>query len=144
MPTTIEKFSTCNKIFFEIACSIRTEVFVNEQHVPESIEYDGMDDESVHFLLFHAGKPIVTARCRTVENAYKLERFATLEPYRGKNFGKILLTFILDFLKPRKKKIYLHSQDSAVGFYLKNGFLLEGNEFYEADIKHFKMIYSKI
>jgi predicted GNAT family N-acyltransferase len=143
MNITIEKFSTCNAFFFETASKIRTEVFVKEQNVPADLEYDGLDNDAAHFLLFSDGIPCVTARYRNIDGKYKLERFATLKHFRGSKLGEKLLLHILSDLIPKKKPIYLNSQDSAVGFYLKYGFKIEGEEFYEAGIKHFKMLYSE-
>lgn len=142
MTITIEKFSTCNKNFFELACQIRTRVFVEEQNVPIEIEYDGLDDEAVHYLLFVDGKPAVCSRYRGVEGAYKLERFATLKEFRRKGLGAKVLLRMLEDIKPKGKEIYLNSQDTALGFYQKYGFETLGEEFYEADIKHFKMIFT--
>lgn len=140
MNIKIEKFSTCNKALFDIACKIRTTVFVEEQNVPVELEYDGFDDEAVHYLLFVDGKPAVTARYRGVKKAYKLERFATSKEFRNSGLGaKVLLKILFD-IKLKGKEIYLNSQESAVGFYLKYGFNIVGEEFYEADIKHFKMV----
>jgi len=104
MSITIEKFSTCNTFFFERATRIRTEVFVNEQNVPAELEYDGLDNEAVHFLLFYEGMPCVTARYRAIDGKYKLERFATLKEYRGKNLGANLLHHILSDLTVKQKK----------------------------------------
>jgi predicted GNAT family N-acyltransferase len=140
MKIAIEKFSTDNKSLFERACTIRTTVFVEEQGVPEDIEYDGKDCESVHYLLLLDGKPAVTSRYRDIKKAYKLERFATLKEFRGKGLGaKLLLKMIAD-LRDNGKYIYLNAQESAIGFYSKYGFEIVGDAFYEANIKHFKMV----
>jgi len=108
------------------------------------LEYDGCDDEAVHYLLFTDGKPAVTARYRIVNGSYKLERFATYSEFRGKGFGALVLNHFLDEVKDKNKPIYLNAQVSAIGFYKKYGFVQVGESFYDADILHYKMIYSDL
>lgn len=140
MSIKIEKFSTCNKNLFDLACQIRTKVFVEEQKVPIEIEYE-FEDEAVHYILFFDGKPAGTGRYRSINGAYKLERFAVYRKYRGKGVGEGLLLKILDETKHKGKEIYLNAQVSAVDFYKKYGFVKTGEPFYEANIEHYKMIY---
>lgn len=126
---------------------IRRRVFIEEQSIDESIEADEHDEHSYHYmLLLNASKekqiPIGTARWRPTEKGIKLERFAVLKEYRNKGFGKIILNTILEDIIPLNKPIYLHAQDTAVNFYLKNGFKIEGKDFLEAKLKHYKMNYT--
>jgi predicted GNAT family N-acyltransferase len=52
-----------------------------------------------------------------------------------------LLNRILSDLLVTNDLIYLHAQESAVKFYLKNGFSIHGEPFEEANIIHYKMIH---
>ncbi|MFO7613953.1 MAG: GNAT family N-acetyltransferase [Bacteroidales bacterium] len=124
--------------FTEMALAIRHEVFVKGQNVDPAIEYEH-EEESRHYLLFIDEKPAATARWRETESGIKLERFATLEEYRNRGFGAALLKEILNDIIPLNKKIYLHSQLTAVKFYERYGFVKEGDIFYEANIGHYKM-----
>ncbi len=137
-----------NQSFDFIKClQIRKKVFVEEQGVPEEIEADEHDASAHHYLAIQneADKqnPIATARWRTTDKGIKLERFAVLKPYRNAGLGTIILQEILKDIIPLNKEIYLHAQESAVNFYLKHGFVISGDTFYEANIKHFKMILNK-
>ena len=38
------------------------------------------------------------------------------------------------------KAIYLHAQEKAVTYYQRAGFKVEGEAFFEAGIRHFKMV----
>jgi len=125
----------------EKALAIRHEVFVKGQNVDPALEYEHEDDAH-HYLLLLDEKPAATARWRETESGIKLERFATLEEYRNKGFGAALLKEILKDIIPLKKKIYLHSQLTAVKFYEKYGFVKEGEIFFEANIGHYKMIFA--
>ncbi len=142
MQIKITDFDFSDKKLFQKALQIRTIVFVQEQKVPKNLEYDGLDGQAKHFLLFFNDKPIATSRYRITNEGYKLERFAVLKEYRGKHFGKKLLEYILNYV-PDKTNVYFNSQVSAVDFYERNGFVTVGQVFYEADIKHYKMVWQE-
>jgi hypothetical protein len=56
------------------ACqTIRLEVFVSGQGVPEQLELE-FEDESLHFLATNAGLPLGTGRLRPVDVYIKFER----------------------------------------------------------------------
>jgi predicted GNAT family N-acyltransferase len=123
------------------ARNIRYLVFVEEQQVPEALEYDEFESESQHYLLFLKGKPVATCRWRHTPKGIKLERFAVLPEYRGKGLGEALVKHVLIEVLTENKPIYLHAQERVVGFYEKLGFEIYGSVFIEADIRHFLMKY---
>lgn len=124
------------------AVRLRTRVFIEEQKIDKRIEIDENEDRAYYVVVYSEGKPVSTGRYRETEKGIKMERFATLPEYRGKGMGRIVVNEILKEILPLEKTIYLHSQESAVDFYLKNGFILIGDPFLEAGIRHYKMIYS--
>ena len=121
---------------------IRKEVFVIEQNCPEDIEWE-FEDESHHFLATVNNIPAGTARWRETEKGIKLERFAVLKEFRNKNIGSALLKTVLNDVPKDGRKIYLHAQLPAKNFYLKHNFKPEGENFWEADIEHVKMVFGK-
>ena len=123
----------------ESAFAIRKKVFVEEQGCPPELEYEN-EDVSTHFLALMDNFPCGACRWRKTEKGYKLERFAVLKEYRGKRVGLALLAAVLDDLPADADYIYLHAQVDAVGLYAKFGFTIDGEQFEEAGIKHFKMI----
>ncbi len=123
------------------AFAIRIKVFVDEQGVDKKLEYE-FEDESTHFLALVKGNPAGTARWRETPNGYKCERFAVLPQYRNSGIGAALVKAILNDMLPTTKKIYLNAQTQVLDFYGRYGFEKEGEEFEEAGIMHFKMIYS--
>lgn len=133
-----------NSSEFLQAIQIRTEVFVVEQGVPASEEYDSYDSEATHYLAIHGREPSGTARWRMSEDGVKLERFAVLSSKRRKGIGSALLQAILGDVKQHRlastMPIYLHSQTHAVPFYEQLGFKAVGKPFDECDIEHYKMI----
>ncbi len=124
------------------AFDIRRQVFVIEQMVSETEEYD-QEDVSTHFIALYDGKPIGTARYRTTPNGIKLERFAILKPFRSMGAGSAILQHILMELSAFEGLIYLHAQLTAMGLYSKFGFEAIGEQFEEAGIQHYKMTYQK-
>ncbi len=132
--------------YFQSCLNIRRQVFVIEQNIPEELEADQFDDKAYHVLLTlydasSAAINVATARWRITEEGIKLERFAVLPEYRNRGYGKLILDYILNDTQHLNKKRYLHAQDSAKKFYLKNNFKEEGEPFYEANILHYKMVY---
>jgi predicted GNAT family N-acyltransferase len=120
------------------AIAIRHHVFVIGQNVDPALELE-YEEESHHYLLFLDQKPVAAARWRQTEKGIKLERFATLDEYRNRGFGAMLLNEVLKDVRGMGKPIYLHAQIGAVRFYEKHGFVKEGEVFYEANIGHYRM-----
>lgn len=120
---------------------IRTKVFMEEQHVPEELEYDEFEFESQHYLLLLDKKAVATCRWRHTPKGIKLERFAVLLEYRGKGLGGALVKHVLKEVLSKNKPIYLHAQEQVVGFYKQLGFEAYDERFEEAGIGHFAMKY---
>ena len=118
---------------------IRRLVFVLEQAVDPNEEYDEHEDSSIHFLAKYQGIPCGTCRYRTTPDGIKMERFAVLKEFRGKDVGSALVNAALDSIGETNQKVYLHAQTHAEPFYEKHGFEQEGDLFYEAGIPHHKM-----
>jgi predicted GNAT family N-acyltransferase len=143
MKVAIESWKGMTDPRHEIARSIRHRVFIVEQQVDESLEYEN-EEESMHYLLFIDETPIATARWRFTEKGIKLERFALIEEWRNRGFGSILLDKVLEDVTPLGKVIYLHSQLRAASYYERRNFTAVGKNFYEADIEHVRMYYKGI
>jgi len=47
---------------------IREKVFIEEQKVTPQLEWDGMDEEAIHFLVYKDAKAIGCARAILIEN----------------------------------------------------------------------------
>lgn len=140
MKIEVQKISDNSEL--QIAWDIRKEVFVLEQNCPEEIEWE-FEEESIHFLAKLDGEAVGTARIRETENGFKLERFAVLGKARNRGVGSALVQALLNELKDTEKKIYLHAQLTAAPLYAKFGFEPRGDNFWEADIEHVKMVWQK-
>ena len=121
---------------------VRRAVFVNEQKVPAHLEYDEYETTSTHLAASIAGKVVGTCRYRNTQDGVKLERFAVLREFRGKDVGRYLVAHCLENLK-NEAVVYLNAQIQVVEFYEKFGFLKIGPQFVEAGIQHYKMVWKK-
>lgn len=119
--------------------SIRSQVFVHEQQVPESLEWDGLDAEAVHVLAESSeGTPIGTARLLP---SGKIGRMAVLREHRGRGVGTRLLLSLMKIAGQHgDAPVSLNAQSAVVDFYRRLGLETEGAEFDEAGIAHRRMV----
>ena len=136
-------FSFSDKAHLDAAFEIRQKVFVEEQEVDATEEYDEFEETSIHYLVFSDGKPVGTARWRITKDGIKLERFAVLKEYRNVKAGRTVLLKVLEDVIPLGKKIYMNAQIIAMKFYEREGFVAEGEMFIECDIKHYRMVLNR-
>lgn len=125
----------------ELLRQVREPVFIHEQGVPASMEWDD-DDLVAHHLvaLDNQQNPIGTAR---LLGSGQIGRMAVLQEWRNQGVGTALLMELLQQASQvGQEQIFLHAQTSAESFYKKVGFVPVGEIFHEADIPHRKMIFS--
>jgi cystathionine beta-lyase len=120
---------------------IREKVFIEEQKVPRSIEMDGHDRDCHQFLATYKKLNIGTARLRKYG---KIERVSVIKEFRSLGIGSKIMEIIINKARTLDtNEIYLHSQEDSIRFYENIGFKTVGNYFFEAEIKHIKMIYKQ-
>ncbi len=121
--------------------AVRRTVFIEEQHVPEALEWDDDDALSVHALAESPGGwPIGTARLLPDGH---IGRMAVLPPWRRAGVGAMLLGCLLVEAESRGHRIVrLHAQVQAIGFYERFGFAVAGPVFDDAGIPHRTMTLS--
>jgi predicted GNAT family N-acyltransferase/ligand-binding SRPBCC domain-containing protein len=110
----------------EQAYAVRRRVFVDEQGVAEALERDSHDASCRHVLALLDGEPIGAARYRET---------AVLAKHRGRGVAARIVEHVMAGL-PQAAIAYVHAQDSAVGFWARMGFAVEGAAFVEAAIVH--------
>ncbi len=127
----------------EKAFEIRRKVFVEEQGVSENEEWDGLDEEVVHFIAEWRDKPVGAVRVRFLgqeRRIAKIERLAILKRYRGRGFGENIMHHVVEYVcNDNAAETMLHAQSYLVAFYKKLGFELCSEKFIEAGISHVKM-----
>jgi predicted GNAT family N-acyltransferase len=117
---------------------IRRHVFIEEQNVPEALEWDQLDAVSTHFVARDAeGRAVGCARL-TPDG--QIGRMAVLPARRGEGIGSaLLLAAIREAANSGCRQVLLHAQTLAASFYAGRGFEQVGEEFMEAGIPHVVM-----
>ena len=78
----------------DVLCQIRRTVFIEEQNVPEELEWDGLDESCQHLLaLDNNNNAIGTGRL--CEHGH-IGRMAVIKDWRGKGVGGALLKKFID------------------------------------------------
>jgi len=115
--------------------SIRREVFVVEQHVPEELEWDGIDPACAHVLaLDRDGRPI---GCGRLLPDGHIGRMAVVAAQRGRGVGTALLARLVALAQEAgHQRVVLNAQTHAMPFYARCGFTPCGDEYEEAGIPH--------
>ncbi len=123
--------------------AIRSVVFIDGQGVPAALEWDGLDADAEHFLVWRDGDPreldraVGTARLREVDGAAKAERVAVLAFARGHGLGRTLMAAIDARARERGlAEIRLNAQLPVIPFYEELDYRAEGDVFLSAGIEH--------
>lgn len=125
------------------ALLIRRRVFVEEQHVPEELEFISEEDErALHVVVYNDGEAVATGRILLdiVNNDCMLGRIAVMPEHRGHSYGGLIVRLLAcRAYDLGYEEQHLHAQISARGFYEKLGFVAYGEEFDDAGIPHIAM-----
>ena len=118
--------------------AIRRAVFIDEQGVPEALEWDADDADAKHLLAVLAdGTPIGCARLLPDGH---IGRMAVLPAWRGRGVGRALLAAAIRLARAQgHATIRLSAQTHAAKFYADAGFVAEGDPYEEAGIPHIAM-----
>jgi predicted GNAT family N-acyltransferase len=117
--------------------NIREKVFIQEQKVTPELEWDGMDENAMHFLVFKDEEAIGCARAVVIKNYMQLGRMAVLKEYRGQGIGSALLEKAIVTAKLNQiSSIHISAQFYAIDFYLKFGFKVMSDIYLDAEIPH--------
>jgi predicted GNAT family N-acyltransferase len=121
----------------DAARAVRYEVFVVEQKVPVELEWDEMDAQCVHALVFDCEEAVATGRLLPDGH---IGRMAVRKPARGQGIGGMILDALIEQARWRgDRAVMLNAQTHAEPFYARYGFVREGEEFMEAGIPHVHM-----
>lgn len=116
---------------------IREKVFIEEQKVTPQLEWDGKDEEAIHFLAYQDEKAIGCARAFVIENHMQLGRMAVLKEYRNNGIGSFLIEKAITTAKLNQlSKISISAQCHAIDFYKKFGFEVTSEIYLDAGISH--------
>ncbi|MFJ3827495.1 GNAT family N-acetyltransferase [Streptomyces sp. NPDC090046] len=147
VPGTVEVRVAASAEDLKACFAVRSEVFVVEQSVPESIEYDAYDADAVHVLAVGADAvPLGTGRLLHGPVALgktgdltvgSLGRLAVAKSARGLGVGVALVRAIeAEAARRGLTAVDLGAQTHALGFYERLGYVAYGPEFQDAGIPH--------
>jgi predicted GNAT family N-acyltransferase len=120
------------------AQAVRYEVFVIEQRVPVELEWDHMDQQCLHAVVYgERGQALGTGRLLPDGH---IGRMAVRQNARGEGIGGAILRTLMQHAKERGDcAVLLNAQTHAEAFYRRYGFERDGDEFMEAGIPHIQM-----
>jgi predicted GNAT family N-acyltransferase len=76
----------------------------------------------------------------TDKQTVRLRQMAVQQGLQGKGIGKALMMYAENLARDRKyKKLTMHARDTALGFYEKLGYKIEGEPFSEVGLPHHVM-----
>lgn len=109
-------------------------VFNEEELKAESAEIHLGLMQHENLLAVLSLKPISTKEV-------KMRQVAVAPDFQQKGLGRQLVEYSETVAQSRGyQTMSLHARDTAVPFYLKLGYTIQGDEFLEVGIKHFKML----
>lgn len=118
--------------------AVREAVFIQEQHVPAELEWDGLDEDSRHALALSAKGDAIG--CGRMLSDGHIGRIAVMPQWRKQLVGTAIMEALLSEARSRGfKQVDVDAQTQAVPFYRGFGFQEEDEEFEDAGIPHIRM-----
>jgi predicted GNAT family N-acyltransferase len=116
-------------------CDVRRAVFIDEQHVPEALEWDGIDGGCRHAIAEDdMGHAIGCARLLPDGH---IGRVAVVAAHRGRGVGDALMRCMLVLAAELgHRRVMVNAQTHALAFYERLGFAAVGDEYDDAGIPH--------
>lgn len=123
------------------AAAVRKAVFVEEQGIDESEEWDADDAHAIHAVLStQAGMAVGTGRLilpSAPQGTAKIGRMAVIKSMRQAGLGEMLLNALIDAARARDvPSIEISAQVAAASLYERAGFVAHGEVYDEVGIAH--------
>jgi ribosomal protein S18 acetylase RimI-like enzyme len=105
---------------------------------PEELE---KEKEEILIAAFEEEKMLGCCMLITLDPAtVRLRQMAVLNNVQGKGIGKALMIFAENIARDRGfRKMTMHARETAIGFYEKLGYRVNGDQFEEVSIPHYIM-----
>ncbi|MGJ7567264.1 YbgC/FadM family acyl-CoA thioesterase [Variovorax sp. GB1R11] len=126
----------------EGAGALRRAVFIEEQNIPESLEWDENDPVVLHAVARNRlGQVIATGRLLHAEDGVShIGRMAVHRNLRSGGHGAAVVRVLEEAAQARgDREVALNAQRSAERFYARLGYAVHGEGFEEAGIPHIEM-----
>ena len=122
------------------AFNIRKKVFCEEQGISMEEEFDTLDRESIHVIIYDENNIVATGRLYRKDDYYKIGRIAVLKEFRGKYYGDFVVRMLIDrAFQEGATCVHVGAQRKAQAFYETIGFVVDGEEYDEMGILHIPM-----
>ncbi len=119
--------------------AIRTAVFIQEQGVPEEMEWDEHDETCRHALALTTNGEAIG--CGRMFNNGHIGRISVLPAWREKKVGTAIMEALLAYAEAHDyTQVDVDAQTQAVPFYQRFDFVEQGKVFMDAGIPHIKML----
>lgn len=105
---------------------VRTSTFVKGQGIPKESEFDEVYGQTYcYILLEEEGRAIATARINATHEDYaKIERIAVIPEFQNQGYGSLIIEAAENWIRELGfRKIVIISQQQAVGFYERLGYI---------------------
>ena len=127
------------------AAEVRSAVFLLEQKITVEEEWDAADATAMHAVVCNRlGLPVATGRLlQPAGGEGRIGRMAVHRVLRGTGVGRTVLQALMAAARKRNdRRVLLHAQRSAEGFYARLGFAAVGEAFDEVGIEHITMLHT--
>lgn len=134
------KIITSNSSWYKQAIALRETILrapLGLQFAPEDLF---KEKDHIHIVGLLNEEVVATCMLVMQGDTCKMQRVAVKAELQGMHVGSQMLAFFENYAGEQSvKEIYCHARKTAVPFYLKNGYVTEGEEFIETTIPHIKM-----
>jgi predicted GNAT family N-acyltransferase len=104
---------------------------------------EDLEKEKQDILVAAFDDDVILACCLLTEidnQTVRLRQMAVRQNQQGKGIGQTMIVFAETLARDKGyKRLMMHARDTAVGFYEKQGYKVNGERFYEVTIPHLEM-----
>ena len=120
------------------AFDLRIRVFVHEQAVPLEEEFDGLDEQASHVIIFdEEDQAVGTGRMILRDQVAKMQRITVDASCRGRGVGRQVMMGLESLARDAGARIArLNAQTRVIGFYESLGYFAYGDLHLDANILH--------
>ncbi|MBT8155732.1 GNAT family N-acetyltransferase [Epibacterium ulvae] len=98
------------------------------------------DPGALHFGGFMADRLITVASLFSDGDAVRLRKFATHPDFQGQGAGSAMLRHLVEISQTQgRKRFWLDARETALPFYRRHGFTVQGDRFFKRDLPYFRM-----
>ena len=141
MDIKLEGFIESNENYMRTALNLRYEIFTEEFGIDKYYEFDGLDKEATHYLMFVDMLPVGVARWRKLDSGLYIDRFGIHKNYRNKGFAFLFIKYIVEELLPARRDIFLLGFPKNKVFYDFVGFTEIAEEIEQGGVEFIKLKY---